>query len=214
MISPFENYALGARKIILAAEELIAARGYEGTSQREILRAAGQANKSAIRHHFGTKDALVREIFYIRQGEIDEHRRRRMAQIELAGADSGALMGLMLLPILDAFQGRAREIFANFVLQLMLSTPQTSMFGIEYEAPVTREIRLALRVKHAHLPDDIFTMRLSLAVVLFLQGIVQYERLSHDPHRSYVSNAYFWDELFGAALAVFNRDFPPDSTVT
>ncbi|MBA2933618.1 TetR/AcrR family transcriptional regulator [Sphingomonas sp. CGMCC 1.13654] len=209
MVPSLESYAPGARKIILAAEELIAARGYEGTSQREILRTAGQANKSAIRHHFGTKHDLVREIFYIRQGEIDEHRRRRTAKIELALAERNTLMGFMLFPILDAFQGRAREVFANFVLQLMLSARQTSMFAMEYEAPVTREIRLALRLKYDHLPDDIFTMRLSLAVVLFLQGIVQHERLSHDPHGSYVSNPYFWDELFSAALAVLDRDFPP-----
>ena len=88
------------------------------------------------------------------------------------------------------------------------------MFEMEDEAPTTREIRSALRARHIHLPEDIFTMRLSLAVVLFLQGIVQHERLSRSPHSGYVSNPYFWDELFGAALSVFNREFPPASVVT
>lgn len=209
MSRTFEAYAAGPRKIILAAEALIAVRGYEGTSQREILRAAGQANKSAIRHHFGSKEGLVQTIFVLRQAEIDEYRRQRLAQTVIADCDSDALMGLMLLPVLDAFHGGARETFANFTLQLMLSMPDTPIFQMTNEPPVTREIRLALRASHAALPDDVFTMRFALAVSLFLQGIVQHERLSRSPHSGYVSNPYFWDELFGAALAIFNREFPP-----
>ena len=45
-----------------AAERLFSQNGIEGTSVREIIKAAG-ANLGAINYHFGTKDRLALEVF-------------------------------------------------------------------------------------------------------------------------------------------------------
>lgn len=47
--------------ILDAAEDLFARQGYDGTSVREITRAAG-VNVAAVHYHFGAKDALLRAV--------------------------------------------------------------------------------------------------------------------------------------------------------
>lgn len=48
--------------IIRAAETLFAARGVEGVSLREIMRAADQRNTTSVQYHFGDRDGLIRAI--------------------------------------------------------------------------------------------------------------------------------------------------------
>jgi AcrR family transcriptional regulator len=58
-----EPHAAKTREAILdAAERLLAERGVEAASVREITRAAG-ANLGAINYHFGTKQELVAAVF-------------------------------------------------------------------------------------------------------------------------------------------------------
>ena len=61
-------------EIVLAAERLIAIRGLEGVSLREIGAASGNGNNSAVRYHFGTKDQLVRAVFEFRLPRLRERR--------------------------------------------------------------------------------------------------------------------------------------------
>lgn len=46
-------------RILRAAERLMAAKGIDGVSLREVNRAAGQKNASAIQYHFGGRDPLL-----------------------------------------------------------------------------------------------------------------------------------------------------------
>jgi AcrR family transcriptional regulator len=62
------------RNLIDAAERLLARRGVDSVSTREIAAAAGMANHSAIRHHFKTKDELVRAVLRDRAGGIENRR--------------------------------------------------------------------------------------------------------------------------------------------
>ncbi len=55
-------------QMILAAERLIAERGIDAVSLREIGATAGQRNNSAAQYHFGTKEGLVAAIYEYRCG--------------------------------------------------------------------------------------------------------------------------------------------------
>ena len=46
-------------KFLLTAERLFGERGINGVSLREISRAVGQRNPSALQYHFGSRDALL-----------------------------------------------------------------------------------------------------------------------------------------------------------
>ena len=49
-------------KLVLAAERLLAKRGFSNISQRQILAEADQKNASAMSYHFGSMEGLVRAV--------------------------------------------------------------------------------------------------------------------------------------------------------
>src|ERR687891_78479 len=51
-----------AERLIAAAESLFATHGIDGVSLREINRAAGARNASALQYHFGDRDGLLRAV--------------------------------------------------------------------------------------------------------------------------------------------------------
>src|SRR5262249_48968052 len=80
-----------------AAERLFSEYGIEGTSVRDIIKAAG-ANLGAINYHFGTKDRLALEVFARRLGPLN---RKRVALLDALEAAAGT-RPLKLEQILDA----------------------------------------------------------------------------------------------------------------
>lgn len=87
-------------RILDAAERLFMAHGYEGTSVRQITGEAG-VNLAAANYHFGSKEALMREVFRRRLDWLNEERMRIINELEREAA------GNPLKPsqIVDAFFG-------------------------------------------------------------------------------------------------------------
>jgi AcrR family transcriptional regulator len=63
--------------ILDAAETLLADRGYDATSLRDLTRAAG-VNLAAVNYHFGGKEQLATAVLARRIGPINQERRRRL----------------------------------------------------------------------------------------------------------------------------------------
>jgi len=87
-------------RILDAAERLFMASGYEGTSMRMITGAA-EVNLAAVNYHFGSKEALLREVFRRRLAWLNHERLRLLDELE-AAADGGPLKPSV---ILEAFFG-------------------------------------------------------------------------------------------------------------
>ncbi|HEV7402347.1 MAG TPA: TetR/AcrR family transcriptional regulator [Chthoniobacteraceae bacterium] len=87
-----------------AAERLFSQNGIEGTSVRDIIKAAG-ANLGAINYHFGTKDRLALEVFARR---IEPVNRARLARLDALEAGVGRRK-LKLEQILEALVRPALE---------------------------------------------------------------------------------------------------------
>src|SRR5947209_16728720 len=87
-----------------AAERLFSQKGIEGTSVREIIKAAG-ANLGAINYHFGTKDRLALEVFARRIEPVNRERIARLDALEAAARRRK----LKLEQILDALIRPALE---------------------------------------------------------------------------------------------------------
>lgn len=87
-------------RILDAAERLFMAHGYDGTSMRQITGDAG-VNLAAVNYHFGSKEALMQEVFRRRLDWLNEERMRMLDEME---AGSG---GQPLKPsqIVDGFFG-------------------------------------------------------------------------------------------------------------
>ena len=73
-----------------AAERLFSQNGVEGTSVREIIKAA-ETNLGAINYHFGSKDRLALEVFARRIQPVNRERIARLDVLE-AGNEPGKLI--------------------------------------------------------------------------------------------------------------------------
>lgn len=89
------------RRLIEAGERLLAERGIDNVSLREIMRAAGARNTVALQHHFGDRDGLLQAI-------IDKHRpaveRRRHEMLDACAARRASIRPLaaaLVLPLAE-----------------------------------------------------------------------------------------------------------------
>lgn len=93
---PTVNSSISTKERILsAAEQLFAQRGFDGASLRQLTSAAG-VNLAAVNYHFGSKDKLVEQVFRRR---LDALNQRRLAAL-------GEVVGLpqtTLEDVLEAF---------------------------------------------------------------------------------------------------------------
>lgn len=107
--SPSRSPAPETRDRILdAAESLFVEHGFEATSMRMITSRAG-ANIAAVNYHFGSKDALIQEVFERRLTELN---RQRLATLDRLQDEA---KGEPLKPsrIVEAFFGTALELAAD-----------------------------------------------------------------------------------------------------
>lgn len=68
-------------RILDVAEHLFMAHGYEGTSMRMITGAA-EVNLAAVNYHFGSKEALLREVFRRRLSWLNHERLQALDMLE------------------------------------------------------------------------------------------------------------------------------------
>jgi TetR/AcrR family transcriptional regulator, regulator of cefoperazone and chloramphenicol sensitivity len=72
--------ASGTRaKLVAAGERLFATQGIHGAQMRDIVRAAEQANDSAIHYHFGSREGLLTAICEQHINAMEPERARRLA---------------------------------------------------------------------------------------------------------------------------------------
>lgn len=95
-------------RILGAAESLFIEHGFEATTLRQITGKAG-VNLAAVNYHFGSKEALVEEVFRRRLGWLNDQCLKELDQLEARAA------GAPLRPrqILEAFFGVAMRMAAD-----------------------------------------------------------------------------------------------------
>jgi AcrR family transcriptional regulator len=198
------TYTPGTRNIVLTAERLFGRYGLSGVSMRQILIASGQANKSAIYHHFGGMEGLIQAVFDMRAGPIDEARGIRLRAYEEAGkVGLRELLEALLLPHVDVLEGNARQAYAQFILQLLEDEPVERW---RERSQVSYEIQTRIRQELAHLPDEVFFPRFKLVIELFMSGIARPMRVVG--RRARGATAYEYD-LIDMGVAAFSVPWPP-----
>jgi AcrR family transcriptional regulator len=87
-------------RILRAAERLFMIHGFQATSMRQIT-AAAEVNLAAVNYHFGSKEALIQEIFHQRLSWLNQERLLALERLERSAG------GKPVKPskILDAFFG-------------------------------------------------------------------------------------------------------------
>lgn len=95
------NVAVDNRtRILRAAEELFACHGIDGVSLREINRAAGQRNASAVQYHFGDRAGLLGAVLARHRRDTDPRRHALLDAYEASAAPSiRALAEALVVPL-------------------------------------------------------------------------------------------------------------------
>jgi AcrR family transcriptional regulator len=89
-----------SERLITAAERLFAAHGIDAISLREINRAAGARNGSALQYHFRDRDGLVRAVMAKHHRDVEARRHAMLDAYEADGRpDLRALSGALVRPL-------------------------------------------------------------------------------------------------------------------
>ena len=115
-----EAQAATKAAVFNAAERLFALHGFQNVSVRDITAAAG-VNLASVNYHFGSKDALLFEIFRKRTAELNRERARMLH--EAAGRHDGKppvreiLAAFFTPPLRWGSPDNARRISVQFIIR-------------------------------------------------------------------------------------------------
>jgi len=116
------------------AQRLFALRGIDGVSVREIVVAAGQRNGGSLHYHFGTKEALVRELIVDGAKRIDDRRKILLDAMEKPdkAPTLREVIEVLVWPSID-FSGEARgvETYIRFINVLQMSHRQMFLDALD-----------------------------------------------------------------------------------
>jgi AcrR family transcriptional regulator len=206
---PFDSYPKGAQQLMLTAERLFGKMGVDGVPIRQLLMAAGQRNKSAVQHYFGSKQGLVEAVYEMRMPALDSARRAALDALSDAERnDYRHLLGALFLPVLEVMDDDELEAYSQFNLRT-LHLAERSFFGAESASPVATDILNRVFVCFPHLPAYVFQARVRLAIGVFLDGVGEwryFDTLEHNPYSSY---AVFWNDVLQNVIQVIAAPFPP-----
>jgi AcrR family transcriptional regulator len=129
----------GTRDLLLAAaEQLFAAEGTAGVSSREIVRAAGVGNASALQYHFGDQSGLLRAVVARHEPEV-EARRHALLDAHEADPQSGlrGLVAALVLPLSSKLADQSGRAYLKIAAELV-SQPNVR-FAVE-DLPATSSV--------------------------------------------------------------------------
>lgn len=96
------------QRLLDAAERLIAERGFEAVSVRDITGAA-EANVAAVNYHFGSREGLLSLVVAYRMGPVIKERLARLETVEKKWAGKAAPLEEILEAMLRPLAGNVRK---------------------------------------------------------------------------------------------------------
>jgi AcrR family transcriptional regulator len=186
-------------RLITAAEQLLANRGLDAVSLREIARASGAKNVLAVQYHFEDRDGVVRAILDKHLPEVDSWRHALLDEIEresessvrsLAGAlvrpfavkladDGGGRPFLQIYadllnrprPAFAVTEGRFRSLERWRAMVAPLLDEEAVRLHVRFTAIVHTTVELARRARSGtHSDDRLFTSHVVDQVTALLSG--------------------------------------------
>lgn len=121
--APSTTTSEAAQPLKAVALKLFAERGIDGVTVRQIAEAAGQKNHASITYHFGSKDALIRELIVDGARIVDERRNAELDRAkELGGPRSVVeVMRILVETSVDPNPPAWGECYNRFLVGLQMS---------------------------------------------------------------------------------------------
>jgi AcrR family transcriptional regulator len=165
------------QRIIEAAERLFAQRGISQVSLREIIAAAGQRHKSAVRYYFGSKQRLLQEILDQRAPVMAPRRLALLASLEGDGPSEKlrSVAEAIVYPLAETVS--SGSYFARFLAQLFADpvAPYDAPAEMRSRAETNRIERL-LPTLLPDIPAATLALRYGAAWGLAMRELAVHER--------------------------------------
>lgn len=172
--------------LLEAAVRLFSEKGVEGTSVREISKAAG-ANLAAINYHFGSKERLAVEVFTRRLEPVNRERIARLDALEAPGQPAPTLAQIVEAIIRPGIEGEHASIEdANTLMRLISRSSQEpnrelKKFAEQQFAEMGRRFDAAvLRAVPGLTPEELF-WRMNFLIGALHHAQEVWLRYDHDP---------------------------------
>ena len=165
--------------LLQSAQRLIAERGLGTVSVKDITRAAGARNPSAVHYHFGNVEELIKEVFTQRYRAIEQERALRLAKVDEADPARRlvALIAAGIAPFMESCLDEEGRLYVGFCLQLS-SDPRFNLLELvtEYGMPSLISLRAQVVDCVPDIPEEVLNARLRQAFSISLVQAAVYAR--------------------------------------
>jgi AcrR family transcriptional regulator len=176
-----ERDAATKAAVLATAERLFALHGFQTVSVRDITAAAG-VNLASVNYHFGTKDALLFEIFRRRTTELNRERARMLH--EAADRHGGKppvreiLAALFAPPLRWSQPDHERRIAVQFIIRARSEGTEAMREALSTDVSHLRRFADALIAALPHLAVEDVYWRLHFALgMLHNNRFAEFDRL-------------------------------------
>ena len=202
-------------RLLDVAEQLLARRGLDAVSVRDITRAAG-ANLGAITYHFGTMRKLIVAVFERRMTPLSRQRLEALEAVEKAAGKGplpleGVLEAMFRPAVMEAMDGeRTGIVFGKLMARSMMDpSPYLEKYIHGHIEPVIRRFDAALmRAMPELTPEDVF-WRMHLLVGGLHQSLLMMDRKPPEgiPPQRLDAESYL-RRFVASAAALFRAQLP------
>ncbi|GHC02523.1 TetR/AcrR family transcriptional regulator [Cerasicoccus arenae] len=170
------------QRILEAAERFYAERGFEGTSMRNLTEAAG-VNLAAVNYHFGSKKALMWEMFRAKIVPLN-NARLELLNAALARPEKPQLEDIfdaLLQPMFEAAKGPdgANAIFLRMIGRVFSESEEFwQQLHEEFFVDLSRRFLEALASVMPNLPPNELAWRFHLSIATMLGALVTHHSMN------------------------------------
>ncbi len=187
--------------MIRAAEEIAVERGWGATTFSEVQLRAGQANKSAARYHFGSREGLLDAVLEAHMAPVDDHRRELLDASAGVALTHGDVAAIFVRPLAAQTLGRPGSRFARFLMQTLSDPIQSTRVLEHVRAESLRDLRTRF-CQSTPLPTPWAEMRFGSLVMLCVATLATWE--GHRESAESPDLDFVIDDLIRIATAVLD----------
>jgi len=178
-----EREAATKAQVLAAAERLFALHGFQNVSVRDITAEAG-VNLASVNYHFGSKDALLFEIFRRRTAELNRDRARMLH--EASDRHGGKppvreiLRALFEPPLRWSAPENDRRISVQFIIRARSEGTEAMREVLRTDVSHLRRFADALLAARPELPPEDVYWRLHFCLgMIHNNRFAEFDRLHH-----------------------------------
>ncbi len=169
------------QRILKAAEQFYAERGVDGTSMRRLTEAAG-VNLAAVNYHFGSKKALMWEMFRARIVPVNKERLRLLDEVlaQPGGPTLESIFNALIKPMFDSAKGTdgADVIYLRMIGRVLSESEEfLHQLSEEFFVDISRRFMEALALIRPDLPEEELAWRFHFCIATMLGALVKHHSM-------------------------------------